>query len=102
MTDQLTTIVPRRRRDQEPPEAPLDPFVSQFVRWIDEQDSGVVLAGLSKRAAEALAWPLPFTDAILTATRSRRLLALVQSGSRGGYRVSLSRRGHEWLASHSI
>jgi hypothetical protein len=40
---------------------------------------------------------LPFTEAVLTATRGRHLLTLQQVTTRGSYGVGLSKRGREWL-----
>ena len=85
------------------PCAPMDPFVTQLVTWIAHQmkPNGLVLNSLSKQAAEALGWPRPFAEAVVTATRSRKLLTLEQPGSRSIYVAGLSERGMRWLKQHS-
>jgi hypothetical protein len=97
MANQSMSIVPRGRRDDISRPAPLDPYVLSLLRWIDARDQRLNPNTLAKQAASALGWPLPFAEAIVTATRARRLLTLVQATSRGGYRIGLTRRGHAWL-----
>ena len=97
MANQSVSIVPRGRRDDIPPLAPLDPYVTSLLRWIDERDQRLNPNTLAKHAASALGWPLPFAEAIVTATRARRLTTLVQANTRGGFRIGLTRRGHDWL-----
>jgi hypothetical protein len=91
------TIVPRRRRDEMPPPAPLDPYVTQVIRWIAAREQRVNPNTLAKQVSTALEWPLPFTEVVLTATRGRHLLTLQEVTSRGGYGIGLSKRGREWL-----
>jgi hypothetical protein len=102
MEDSKTPIVPRWPRDEQAPAAPLDPFVTQLVNWLAAHDDGVSLTGLPKQAAIGLEWPLPFAEAVVTAARTRRLLTLVQTTSRGGYRARVSKRGREWLERRPI
>jgi hypothetical protein len=97
MANQSVSIVPRGRRDDSSPPAPLDPYVISLLRWIESRDQRLNPNTLAKQAASALNWPLPFAEAIVTATRARRLLTLVQANTRGGYRIGLTRRGHAWL-----
>jgi hypothetical protein len=97
MSNMNATIVPRRRRDETPPVAPLDPFVTDVVRWIDAQDRRLDPNTIAKQAAAEFSWPQPFAEAVLTAVRARRLLTLVQVNNRGGYGVGLSNRGSQWL-----
>ena len=96
MSNSNASIVPRHRRDEVPPAAPLDPYVTELVRWIAERDKPVNPNTLAKQAAAAFNWPPPFAEAVLIATRARRLLTLVQTTSRGES-VGLSRRGRLWL-----
>ena len=97
MNDQPPAIVPRGRRDEIPPPAPLDPYVTTLLRWIWASDNRLNLKTLAKQAAAGLEWPLPFAEAVVTATRARRLLTLHQMNTRGGYAVGLSKRGRAWL-----
>lgn len=97
MSNRTPPIVPRRRRDEAPPPAPLDPYVTQLIQWIASRDHRINPNSLAKQAASALDWPQPFADVIVTAARARRLLTLVQVSERGGYRVGLSSRGRAWL-----
>lgn len=97
MSNSNATIVPRRRRDEVPPSAPLDPYVTALIRWIAARDQRVNDNTLAKQAAAAFDWPLPFAETVLTATRARRLLTLQEVSSRGGYGVGLSKRGRQWL-----
>lgn len=97
MANDSTPIVPRGRRDDIAPPAPLDPYVMSLLRWIDRCDQRLNPNTLAKQAASALGWPLPFAEAIVTATRARRLLTLIQANARGGYRIGLTRRGQAWL-----
>ena len=53
---------------------------------------------LAKQAAADLDLPLPFMEAIVVAARTRRLLAVIPATARGGFAVSLSQRGVDWLA----
>jgi hypothetical protein len=96
MSNSNASIVPRHRRDEVPPSAPLDPYVTELVRWIAERDKPVNPNSLAKQAAAAFDWPPPFAEAVLIATRARRLLTLLQATSRGES-VGLSRRGRQWL-----
>lgn len=97
MNDRSTTIVPRRRRGEPAPAAPLDPYVTKLLRWIASHEQGVSFTALSRQASAAMDWPTPFAEAIVTAARSRRLLTLIQTTSRGSYRAGISKRGREWL-----
>jgi hypothetical protein len=97
MSNVNATIVPRRRRDETPPAAPLDPYVTEVVRWIDAHEKRLSPNTLAKQAAVNFAWPPAFADAVITAVRARRLLTLVQANARGGYGVGLSTRGRQWL-----
>ena len=97
MKDQQVATVPRIKRDEVPPSAPLDPYVSSLLRWIADQERGVNPNTIAKLSANALNWPLPFAEAVVTAARARRVLTLFQATSRGGYRATLSARGQEWL-----
>ena len=97
MSSQSPPIVPRRRRDDVPPPAPLDPYVTTLLRWIESSDRRLNPNTLAKVASAELGWPLPFAEAVVTATRARRLLTLVQAKTRGGYAIGLSRRGQAWL-----
>jgi hypothetical protein len=97
MSNQTASIVPRRRRDEIPPTAPLDPYVISLLRWIGSRNRPPSMTTLAKQAAAGLDWPLPFAEAIVVAARTRRFLAVVEMGSRGGYTVGLSKRGSDWL-----
>ncbi|MCC6791811.1 MAG: hypothetical protein IT336_09005 [Thermomicrobiales bacterium] len=97
MSHPNATIVPRRRRDETPPAAPLDPFVTDVIRWIDAHEKRLNPNTLVKQVATNFAWQAPFAEAVITAVRARRLLTLVPVNSRGGYGVGLSTRGQQWL-----
>ena len=97
MANQSVPIVPRGRRDEVHPPAPLDPYVTAFLRWVETRENRPNPNRLAKQAASDLGWPLPFAEAIVTATRARRLLTLVAANARGGFRIGLTRRGHAWL-----
>jgi hypothetical protein len=81
----------------------MDPFVTQLVMWIAQRmkPNRLVLSSLQKQAAEALDWPQPFAEAVVTATRARKLLNLEQPGSRSVYVAGLSERGKLWMKQHS-
>ncbi len=97
MNDLQVATVPRIKRDEVPPPAPLDPYVTILLRWIADQERGVNPNTIAKLSANALNWPLPFAEAVVTAARARRVLTLFQATTRGGYRATLSTRGQEWL-----
>ncbi len=97
MNDQQAAVVPRRKRDEVTPPAPLDPYVTELVRWITTQEAGVQTSTLVKQVATAMDWPTPFAEAVLTAARGRRLLTQTQSSSSVGQRSMLSVRGRSWL-----
>jgi hypothetical protein len=99
MVDQNAVITQKPARAKgEPPASTLDPFVEELIRWIDAQERGVSPNSLAKNAAAAIGWPLPFAEAVATATRARRFLTLLPIMVRGGYRLGLSQRGRSWLA----
>jgi hypothetical protein len=98
MSEPQSVVVPRRKRDEATPPAPLDPYVTALVRWVAGQDSrGIASAGLARQAAAALGWEVAFAEAVLTATRGRRLLTPFQTGTSGGVRFMLSVRGRTWV-----
>ena len=104
MNEQQIAIVPRRKRDESTPPAPLDPYVTELVRWIASQEAGVQSSTLARQVAAALNWPPPFAEAVLTAARGRRLLTQTQSSAGVGQRSMLSVRGRAWLnqADHKV
>jgi hypothetical protein len=97
MSNQKATIVPRKRRDEVPPPAPLDPYVILLLRWVASHEQRLNPNTLAKQASIALDWPLPFAEAIVTATRARRLLSMLEVTARGGYGIGLTSRGRAWL-----
>src|SRR5262245_47497986 len=97
MNDLPDTIVPRGRRDQIPPSAPLDPYVTELLQWIQSRDNRLNLNTIATQAAKDLGWPGPFAEAVVTATRARRLFTFYQVNARGGYGVGLSEGGRAWL-----
>jgi hypothetical protein len=97
MSNQTASIVPRRRRDDIPPPAPLDPYVLVFLRWLESRDRPPNVTTLARHAAAGLDWPLPFAEAIVVAARTRRLLTVVETNARGGYFIGLSNRANDWL-----
>ena len=102
MNDHSATGIPRIKRDEIPPPAPLDPYVTTLLRWIAGQELGVNPNTIAKLSSAALNWPPPFAEAIVTAAHARRVLTLFQATSRGGYRTTLSTRGQDWLARNPI
>jgi hypothetical protein len=97
MSNQTASIVPRRPREAIPPSSPLDPYVTVLLHWIEDREQPPNMNTLAKLAAADLDWPLPFTEAIVVAARTRRLLAMIQATARGGFTVGLSQRGIDWL-----
>jgi hypothetical protein len=96
MNDGAHPIVPRATAENAVRPSPLDPYVRNLLTWINKHDRKLSPKTLAKQAAAALDWPLPFAEAIVTATRSRRLVTLAHVSARR-QTVTLTRRGREWL-----
>jgi hypothetical protein len=94
--------VPRRKRDEVSPPAPLDPYVTTLVRWIAAQEKGISSNSVVRQIVEALGWPPPFAEAVLSAAKGRRLLTQMQTSASGGVRSMLSVRGRAWLEQTAI
>jgi hypothetical protein len=97
MNDSNRAVVPRRMRNEVSPPAPLDSYVTDVVKWIASQELGVPTNALVKLMAQSFDWPMPFAEAILAATRGRRLLSQSLHGTSLSQRSILSKRGHAWL-----
>jgi hypothetical protein len=97
MNNENAAIVPRKRRDEVSPPAPLDSYVILLLRWVASHEQRLNPNTLAKQVSVALDWPLPFAEAIVTAARARRLLSLLQVNTRGGYGIDLTARGRTWL-----
>ena len=78
--------------------APLDPFVVDFLRWLDAQPNGFASSADGANLAAALAWPEAFVEVVFTSTRVRRLIQPVKpGGSHSRTRWTLSASGRAWL-----
>ena len=94
---------PRARRAQAPQvPSPLDPFLRDFLHWVDGQPDGLVPPRGIRTLAETLDWQPSFAEVLFTAARSRGLLHPVQGrGGRAKVSWRLSARGKSWFDSPS-
>ena len=99
--DQPSTAANRRGdRQADAPPSPLDPYVATFVAWLATRARGVNINQLGAELAAATGWHPAFADAIVSAARSRGLLAPVIGRGRRTFSVGLSRRGQQFLDQH--
>lgn len=82
-----------------PPGSPLDPFLNDFLRVIDDLAGGYAPTAHQRAVTSTLDWPNEFADAIFTSARARGMVETVRGpGTRGRSRWRLSARGRVWLA----
>lgn len=82
----------------EPTRSPLDPFLCQFLKFVEALPNGY-LPATDRRAITALhGWQVDFADAILTSAQARGMVERKPIG-RGRKRTNwqVSARGQLWL-----